>query len=252
MTIPRGSMSLSDAQALYNELEARAEKQRASGHAPASQTRVWRRYQIIAAPAMLLAAVAVGAIVLAGQNHPAAQTTVAVGHKPSVPSVLRLAQPSSQGVSVRAVGTDPFAVGGSKVASVAAAESVSGLRIPTPNAALAGPSSLSDVWADTITDESGNPLHQVDVDYVASNIRIIYRPSTQALQSDAAAAFAGEASSNGFPASDVQTVHGVPAFVVAPSNGQNGFVELELDGTDVSVIGYQPISQLIAIASSLK
>lgn len=172
---------------------------------------------------------------------------IAAASRPAQPPHIRY-----QGVSVRAVGTDPFAVGGSKVASVAAAESVSGLRIPTPNAALAGPSSLSDVWADTITDESGNPLHQVDVDYVASNIRIIYRPSTQALQSDAAAAFAGEASSNGFPASDVQTVHGVPAFVVAPSNGQNGFVELELDGTDVSVIGYQPISQLIAIASSLK
>ena len=75
-----------------------------------------------------------------------------------------------------------------------------------PNSSLASSSSLSDIWLGSMVDESGHTQYQVDVDYVSSDVRVIYRPATPALISDPGAAFSQEATSVGWPASDVQVV----------------------------------------------
>jgi hypothetical protein len=184
-------------------------------------------------------AVAAGASYLAVRSHagPEGQATVELGQGFGPPRVP--------------VGSDPFLTGGREV-TLDQARSQAGFAVPAPNSSLAGPQNLSKVWFSSWQNEDGTTAREVILDYVSSNIRITIDRAGPGFGSDPRAAYLKEAASLGQPQSSVQTVNSAPALVVPPAGGQNGFVDLDMNGIHVAIIGYQPTAQLIAIANSLQ
>ena len=130
------------------------------------------------------------------------------------------------------------------------ATKLAGFHVPVPHVSLANASNVSKVWFASTTSDTGTTEREVILDYVGSGVRITIQRAGAGFGSDPAAAFKQEASDLGLPASSVQTVDGAPALVVAPANGQNGFVDMDLNGIRVAVIGDRSIDDLTTIANS--
>lgn len=149
------------------------------------------------------------------------------------------------------VGSNPFITGG-RVVSLAQARSLAGFAVPVPDSALASPEKLSKVWFASWKTDDGTVEREVVLDYVSSNIRITIDPAGAGFGSDPRAAYLKEAASIGQPESSVQTVNGAPALVVAAANGQNGFVDMDMNGIHIAVIGPYSATELIAVANTLQ
>ena len=136
--------------------------------------------------------------------------------------------------------------------SLAQARSLAGFAVPVPDSALASPEKLSKVWFASWKTDDGTVEREVVLDYVSSNIRITIDPAGAGFGSDPRAAYLKEAASIGQPESSVQTVNGAPALVVAAANGQNGFVDMDMNGIHIAVIGPYSATELIAVANTLQ
>jgi hypothetical protein len=93
--------------------------------------------------------------------------------------------------------------------------------------------------------------NHLELDYVGAGIRVTIDPAGAAFGADPAAAFRQMASDLGIASTSVQTVDNVPALVVAPSAGQPGFVDMDLNGIRVAVIGEVPVATLVSVANSI-
>ncbi len=151
---------------------------------------------------------------------------------------------------IPSVGTDPFVANGREI-TLANASTSAGFHVPVPHVSLANSSNVSKVWFAASTTDTGTSEREVILDYVGSGVRITIQRAGAGFGSDPAAAFKQEASDLGLPANSVQTVDGAPALVVAPANGENGFVDMDRNGIRVAVIGARSIDDLTTIANSI-
>ena len=195
----------------------------------------------------LVGAAAAAGIFLVSGNHPSGTT-------PARTAAARLKPPlgvsANEGLPVPGVGTDPFGPSGREIA-LSDASTLAGFHVPVPHVSLANSSNVSKVWFAASTTDTGTTEREVILDYVGSRVRITIQRAGAGFGSDPAAAFNQEASDLGLPASSVQTVDGAPALVVAPANGQNGFVDMDMNGIRVAVIGARSIDDLTTIANSI-
>ena len=162
----------------------------------------------------------------------------------------RSAVPAGAQLLIPAVGTDPFVANGREI-TLANASTSAGFRVPVPHVSLANSTNVSNVRFASSPTDAGTTEREVVLDYVGSGVRITIQRAGAGFGSDPTAAFKQEASDLGLPASSVQTVDGAPALVVAPANGQNGFVDMDLNGIRVAVIGARSIDDLTTIANSI-
>ncbi len=181
-------------------------------------------------------------------------TTYPSGKAPALSAVAHIKPPlgslADPGLPVPGVGTNPFGPRGREIA-LSDASTLAGFHVPVPHVSLANSSNVSKVWFAASTTDTGTSEREVILDYVGSGVRITIQRAGAGFGSDPAAAFKQEASDLGLPANSVQTVDGAPALVVAPANGENGFVDMDRNGIRVAVIGARSIDDLTTIANSI-
>ena len=195
----------------------------------------------------LVGAAAAAGFALISTTHPSGKT-------PGLTATARVKPPlgvsAIYGLPVPDVGTNPFGPRGREI-TLANASTSAGFRVPVPHVSLANSTNVSNVWFASSPTDAGTTEREVVLDYVGSGVRITIQRAGAGFGSDPTAAFKQEASDLGLPASSVQTVDGAPALVVAPANGKNGFVDMDLNGIRVAVIGARSIDDLTTIANSI-
>ncbi len=233
-------LSYQSARAMYEQLSERAARVTARpGRRSLSRT------VILLGACGIVAACAVGILILGRGGTPPARTASQERVSPD----QKVVSPY-QGIVPAPVGSDPFGSAGREIA-LSDAASLAGFAVPVPHNQYANSKNLTHVWFGSSTSEGGGVTNEVVLDFVDPGLRVTLSREADAFANDAAGAFAREATTLGLPASSVQTVDGVPALVVPASNGQTGFVDFNIQGTHVAVIGPRPIADLLAVANSM-